>query len=41
MLSRLRRGPRRFDLPVTVALLHVHGDAVDATIVPLLESLGR
>jgi hypothetical protein len=32
-------GPRRFDLPVTVALLHVAGDgAVDATIVPLLES---
>lgn len=34
-------GPRRFELPVTVALLHVHGDAVDATIVPLLWSLGR
>ena len=31
-------GPRRFDLPVTVALLQVRGDTVDATIAPLLES---
>lgn len=28
-------GPRRFDLPVTVALLHVRGDGVDAELVPL------
>jgi putative phosphoesterase len=34
-------GPRRFDLPVTVALLHVRGGEVDATIVPLLESVVR
>ena len=34
-------GPRRFDLPVTVALLRVSGDAVDATIVPLVQSAGR
>ena len=31
-------GPRRFQLPVTVALLHVGRDGVDAELVPLLES---
>lgn len=31
-------GPRRFDLPVTVALLTVTGGALDVTIVPLLQS---
>lgn len=29
-------GPRRFKLPVTVALLHVRGENVDAEIVPLV-----
>jgi putative phosphoesterase len=34
-------GPRRFDLPVTVALLTVGGGSVDATLVPLLQSAAR
>ncbi|HEX5044361.1 MAG TPA: metallophosphoesterase family protein [Candidatus Polarisedimenticolaceae bacterium] len=35
-------GPRRFDLPVTVALLHVRPEGVDAELVPLrVESQDR
>jgi putative phosphoesterase len=29
-------GPRRFSLPIAVALLQVHGDEVSATVLPLL-----
>jgi putative phosphoesterase len=34
-------GPRRFDLPVTLALLQVAEGAVDVRIVPLLQSAAR
>ena len=29
-------GPRRFRLPVSIALLHIHGASVEAEVVPLL-----